>query len=606
MSQAPFPFPPASPFSAEQGKAISQVLSGASADQVNWLSGYLAGVLAGGGNAAITAAPVATRATNSSSNQVAVIYATESGNAESLADQARKELAKKGFAAKIHELSTLEPADLAGLGTFAVIASTWGEGDPPERAVDFAGKLMAADAPQLKGCRYAVLALGDTIYEHFCKFGRDLDKRFAELGASRLQDLVEADVDFDQPYRNWMDGLLGKLQDAAGVAEVSAPVAVVADTAPVAAATVFDKKNPYPALLLDRVNLNGTGSGKETWHLELSIEGSGLSYEPGDSLGVYAVNCLQYVFELLRVCKLDGDETVRVGDIKTTLHEALYKHLDITTLSKVAISKHLEVSENPELEKLLASGASEYIHGRHLIDLFIDYPIRSLTGQVLVDMMRKMPARLYSICSSPRAHPGEVHLTVGALRYVSGGRHRKGVCSTFLADGLSLGETAPVYFHQNKHFRLPADGDTPIIMVGPGTGIAPFRAFVEDRIETGAKGKSWLFFGEQRFQTDFFYQLEWQDYLKSGQLTRMDIAFSRDTPRKVYVQHRMEEKGKDLFSWLEEGAYFYVCGDASRMAKDVADSLHRIVKEHGGMNDDGATDYIRALKKSKRLQLDVY
>ena len=594
-----------SPLPPESHQAFQSLIDSSNQEQIAWMAGFLAGRL--GGAAAPAGGGTATAAT-ATKVPLSILFATESGNSEALADEAKKQAARKGFAAKMSDLGDLDPSDLVGMENILVIASTWGEGDPPDRATGFYDKLSADDAPKMENSRFSVLALGDTSYEEFCKFGKDLDRRLEELGARRFYPRMDCDVEFEEPFQKWFDGAVDTLLKDVGQA-APVEVAVANGAQPPPTTETYDKKNPFPAPLLERINLNGKGSAKETWHLEFSLEGSGLTYQPGDALGVFPQNCPQYVGDLLRVSGLDGDDPVRIGGEKLALRAALLRNLDVTDLSKPILAKYQEKAESAKLGALLAEGGDavkNYLWGRQMVDLLEDFPIKDLTAQDLADLFRKLPARLYSIASSLKTHPDEVHLTVAAVRYNTHGRARKGVCSTYFADLMERGDTSPIYFHENKNFRLPQNPDTPIIMVGPGTGIAPFRAFVEERVETGAKGRNWLFFGDQHFQTDFLYQLEWQDYLKQGALSRMDIAFSRDTRQKVYVQHKMKERAKDLYGWLEEGATFYVCGDASRMAKDVATALHEIVAEQGGLSAEDATAYVKKLKKEKRYQQDVY
>jgi sulfite reductase (NADPH) flavoprotein alpha-component len=386
---------------------------------------------------------------------------------------------------------------------------------------------------------------------------------------------------------------------------VSAPVTTVA------VSEEFGKKNPFPSEVIDNVLLNGEGSAKETVHVELSLEGSGLSYEPGDALAVQPTNCPNMVKDILAAAKLQGTEEIEMkGAGKKLLADALREDFDITALSKAVLKKLITVTSSAKLESLLADDAGEqlkeYLHGREIVDALTDFAPDGLPADALAGLFRKLPIRLYSIASSPLAHPDEVHLTVAAVRYETHGRSRKGVCSTYLSDVAKTGSSVPVFVQPNKNFRLPADGNTPIIMVGPGTGVAPFRSFVEHRAALGSTGKNWLFFGDQRYTYDFLYQLEWQDFLKDGQLTKLDLAFSRDQPEKVYVQDKMLEKGAELYAWLEEGAHFYVCGDASRMAADVHEALISIVQNFGAKSREDAEAYVEELKKSKRYQRDVY
>jgi sulfite reductase (NADPH) flavoprotein alpha-component len=362
---------------------------------------------------------------------------------------------------------------------------------------------------------------------------------------------------------------------------------------------------------MDVVMLNGEGSAKETLHLELSLAGSGMSYEPGDVVAVAPVNAPDVVQSLLDALKLSGNEGVEIkGAGRRRLADALREDFDITGLSRNVLTKLAEATGSAPLKALLADDAKErlkeYVNGREIVDALLDFASDGLSAEACSGLFRKLPPRLYSIASSPLAHPDQVHLTVAAVRYQSHGRDRKGVCSTYLADLVKPGDITPLFIQPNKNFRLPENGDTPVIMVGPGTGIAPFRAFVEHRAALGCKGRNWLFMGDQHYLHDFLYQLEWQDHLKNGTLTRLDVAFSRDQPEKVYVQHRMMERAKDLYAWLQEGAHFYVCGDANRMAVDVHEALVSIVTTQGGLSREAAESYVEDLKKSKRYQRDVY
>lgn len=370
---------------------------------------------------------------------------------------------------------------------------------------------------------------------------------------------------------------------------------------------IYSKSNPYSSRLL--VNrLLTEGSDKETRHFELSLKGSGLDYEPGDSLGVLPMNCPEVVDDLLNTLDFNGNEKVEIAGEEISLSQALQERLACTVLSKIQIKKFNEIANAPRLSELLLIENKEdlinYMWGRELIDLFLEFPQRGLSVDNLISLLRPMPPRLYSIASSLSAHTEEVHLTIAVVRYDTHGRKRKGVCSSYLAE--RVGDTVPCYFHPNKNFKLPADGDKPIIMVGPGTGIAPFRAFIEERKVTGARGKNWLFFGDRSQKTDYLYGEEWDNYLKCGLLNELDLAWSRDQDEKIYVQHKMIEKGAELWRWLNEGAVFYVCGDASRMAKDVDSALRTIAQKHGAMSEDDSATWVKSLQKEKRYLKDVY
>ncbi|WP_269537201.1 assimilatory sulfite reductase (NADPH) flavoprotein subunit [Cerasicoccus fimbriatus] len=596
--------PQHAPFSEPQRSSLNQILPTLSDQQTTWLSGFLAGAQSASG--APAAAPAANTAP--ASIPLTILYGTESGNAEELASRAKKAAAAKGFKPKTVDMGDYKTADFAKEKNLLVICSTWGDGEPPDRAVPFYEFVMGDKAPKLEGARFSVLSLGDTAYEKFCQTGKDFDERLEKLGAKRFHPRTDCDLDYEGPFQKWLDGALHDLSELAAPAAAPAGNSASASLAPTAPAIEYGKKNPFPSELKERVLLNGRGSIKETIHLELSLAGSGLSYEAGDALAVIPTNCADDVDHVIQSGKFKADDTVPAPDgSEGPLNEVLTQYYDITGLTKNIVKKYNDLAKSDELTALLGDKEKlqNYLWGRQICDLLADYPI-GLPAKDFVGLLRKMPPRLYSIASSMKAHPDEVHLTVAAVRYDAYGRARKGVASTYLADRVAVGETLPVYTHHNKNFKLPGSSDTPIIMVGPGTGIAPFRSFVEDRAADGAKGKNWLFFGDQRFSYDFLYQLEWQDYLKDGILTKLSTAFSRDQPEKIYVQQRMIEQGKDIYAWLQDGAHFYVCGDASRMAHDVNEALITIHEQHGGLSRDAAEATVKQLQKDKRYQRDVY
>ena len=595
------------PLAPEQVASLNNLLKGLQADQLIWVEGFISGLRAASGSAAPAVAAAAPAAPTP---ELTVLYGTESGNSEALADLMAKASKAAGFKAKAVNMADINVAKLKGIENLLVIVSTWGEGDPPETAIDFYGEFMGDKAPELKNTRFAVLGLGDTSYEEFCKMGKDFDARLETLGARRIHDRVDCDVDYDDDFEAWKTGVLAVLEKEAKPAATEAIQATAAAPIAAAAPVKYSRKNPYPAELLERVMLNGEGSAKETIHLEFNLEGSGLDYQTGDALAVVPHNAEDVVDDFLKTTKLDPEGAVLIKEQEYSLRQALTSQLDITSLSLPVIKRYNEIAKDPKLEQMLdpanKAQLQEYIYGREIIDLLHEFPAKEITADALVGIMRKLPPRLYSIASSPKAHPGEVHLTVGVVRYDAHGRKRKGVCSTYLSDRIVEGEKADVFVTANKHFKVPTDNDAPMIMVGPGTGIAPFRAFVEERKELGAKGKNWLFFGDQHYLTDFLYQTEWQDYLADGVLTKLDVAFSRDQKEKIYVQDRMRENSKELFAWLEQGASFYVCGDASRMATDVDVALHDIVEQEGGLSKDDARAYVKQLKDDKRYLRDVY
>ena len=588
--------PEHSPLSPEQRISLDELVSGFSIFQRAWVAGYLS---AEKSHSAVEAkAP-------SIATQLTVLYGSESGNCEKLADLSAKEAKRRGFKATVKNMAEITPTDLTKIDNLLVIVSTWGDGDAPEAAISFHKQLMS-DSLQLPKMRYSVCALGDTAYAKFCEIGKQVDARLEKFGATRVSPRQDCDLDYEEPHQAWLDHALKALNAGSSSLSTNSVSPEIDPTA-----TEFGKKKPFPGELLERVLLNGKGTSKETWHYEISLEGSGLTYEPGDALAVIPLNAPDVIAGILQASKLSGTEHVEIKDRGTKiLADALREDLEITALSRAFLTKLQATTQSSKLAALLADDAKDklkdYLWGRWISDALIDFAGKGLSADELVGLLRKLPPRLYSIASSPRAHPGEVHLTVASVRYHAHGVDRKGVASTYLADLVKQGDAVAVYTHSNKNFRLPAAAETPIIMVGPGTGVAPFRAFIEHRASLEKKGKSWLFFGDQRYTYDFLYQVEWQEHLACGALTKLDVAFSRDQPEKIYVQHRMLEKSQELYAWLQEGAHFYVCGDASRMAHDVHEALISIVEKEGKLSRQDAEAYVEELKKAKRYQRDVY
>jgi sulfite reductase (NADPH) flavoprotein alpha-component len=552
-----------------------------------------------------------------------ILFGSQTGNAENLSKRIAKEAGKRGFAPTVQDLGKYAAAQLVSEQALIVVTSTYGDGEPPDNAKAFWEFLSSDAAPKLAQTKFSLLALGDTNYPKFCAFGKGVDERLEKLGATRIHPRTDCDVEYEEPFAKWLDGALGALSaKAAGGEKKLLVISNQSEAAPATPAptqslitnhsvATYSKSHPFPAPLLENVRLNGDGSAKDTRHFAFSLEGSGLSYEAGDALGVRATNCAELAEELVRALGRSGEEPVPDRDGKETpLREALIHHYEITRIPSPLLKAVAERSGDAELQKLTAPGANgeltKFLWGREIIDLLHGHPAAKFAPTEFVALLKKLQPRLYSISSSPKAHPGQVHLCVGVVRYDSLGRSRKGVCSTFLAERVPTGGAVPVFVHHNKNFRPPANPDAPMIMVGPGTGIAPFRAFLEERRAAGAKGKNWLFFGDQRAATDFLFREEIETMQREGTLHRLDLAFSRDQAEKVYVQSRMTEHAKELYAWLEEGGGFYVCGDASRMAKDVDAALHQVIQTAGGKSAEEATAYVAALKKDKRYQRDVY
>ncbi|QHZ46401.1 MULTISPECIES: assimilatory sulfite reductase (NADPH) flavoprotein subunit [unclassified Bacillus (in: firmicutes)] len=602
-----------SPFNQEQAELLNRLLPTLTASQKAWLSGYLAATQTNDAAAALETLPAEAPAPSTAqpvSKEVTILYGSQTGNAQGVAENAGKSLEGRGFQVTVSSMSDFKPNQLKKLKNLLIVVSTHGEGEPPDNALSFHEFLHGRRAPKLDDLRFSVLALGDSSYEFFCQTGKEFDQRLAELGGTRISPRVDCDVDFDEAAAQWLEGVFNGLSEAQGQAESAAPVQTA--PAPQAGETVYSRKHPFRAEVLENLNLNGRGSNKETRHLELSLEGSGLTYEPGDALGIFPENDPELVDMLLSELNWDPNETVTVDKQGESLplKEALTSSFEITVLTKKFIQQAAELLGHEKLRELAAAEHADklkaYIDGRDLLDFVRDFGPIGAPPQEFVSILRKMPPRLYSIASSLAANPDEVHLTIGAVRYNTHGRDRKGVCSILCAERLQPGDTLPIFIQPNKNFKLPENPETPIIMVGPGTGVAPFRSFMQEREETGTAGKSWMFFGDQHFVTDFLYQTEWQKWLKDGVLTKMDVAFSRDTDEKVYVQHRMLEHSKELFEWLQEGAAFYICGDKNNMAKDVHSALLDIIEKEGGMSREEAEAYLAEMKKQKRYQRDVY
>lgn len=530
-----------------------------SVEQRAWLNGFLAGVLNRG------AAPNGA-ASAESKRPLLIAFGSQSGNAESLAKRLAREASGRGFAARAAGLDSLQPADLIKEKNILLITSTWGEGDMPDNAISFWDSInQNGSSPKLDGVQYSVLALGDKNYgDTFCLAGKKIDARLEELGAKRIVERVDCDVEFDAQAKTWSANAFTALSGDSATESAAVLPAVEEEEAG------YSKKKPFPAKLIANVPLNSRGSSKDTRHIGFSLTGSDLTYEVGDALGVFVQNCPEVVDAVIAAHAFDPQASVALPDGGSApLRDALIKHYEVRNL----------YGKGPEA---------------------------NVTLTAFVENLRKLQPRLYSIASSIKKHENEVHLCIAAVRYSTDGVAHKGVASTFLADRLQLEDTTGIYFHAANHFRLPADLTRPVIMVGPGTGIAPFRAFLEEREATQASGKNWLFFGDQKRVSDFLYHDQIIEWVQRGHLTRLDTAFSRDQEEKIYVQTRMLQAASELWQWLEEGAHFYVCGDAKRMAKDVDDALHSIIQTAGGKSADEAAAYVTQMKKEKRYARDVY
>ncbi|WHS98394.1 MAG: assimilatory sulfite reductase (NADPH) [Pantoea stewartii] len=571
-------------------------------DQKYWLAGFLAGLHSrllvledkqqpAAGNAA------------AATTQLHILYGSQTGNAEALAQSAAKSARAKGLVPVVQALGDVDLDVFATMRHVLIVTSTYGEGEMPDNAQLFWDAISASTAPRLEQMHFAVLAIGDTGYDGFCQAGKFLDMRLEQLGAKRVVDRIDCDIDYEEPSHAWLDSTMPQFASSAGS---SGTVLESAPEAPVIPGS--NKSNPYAAALITNKRLSSEQSAKDIRHFEFDLTDSGLKYEAGDALGVIPVNEPSLVSLLLT--QLNADYQTPVPGFDRSLGDLLTYQFEISEPSRKLIEWVGQNTTNQELRHVLQHDDKDalgvWLWGKDTLDLLQLELTRSLSVPEFVALLRPLQHRAYSISSSSKAHPNQVHLTIAAVRYHSGGRNRSGVCSTYLAERVRRGEKPAIFISPNKSFRVPANGNAPMIMVGPGTGIAPFRAFLQERQVTGAQGKNWLFFGDQHQEHDFIYREELTAWHESGLLTRLDLAFSRDQDKKVYVQNRMLEQGAELYAWLQEGGYFYVCGDASRMAKDVDNALYEIVRQFGGLSSERAADYIDQLKKEKRYLRDVY
>ncbi|MGN5239455.1 sulfite reductase subunit alpha [Rhodococcus sp. SJ-3] len=571
-------------------------------DQRSWLAGFLAGMqtrLFSGG-------PASAVGTTGSAPALHILYGSQTGNAESVAEDAAAAARTHGFAPVVSALDDIDSAAFASLGRVLIVTSTYGEGEMPDNAELFWDSLSAESAPRLDGMDFAVFALGDTGYDGFCQAGKLIDMRLEQLGATRIVPRVDCDVEFEDVAAVWIAETLPLVAAVEGITGDGGATAS-AEPAPARAKAQWTRKNPFPATLTVNRLLTGEGSAKEIRHFEFALADSGIEYEAGDALNVVPVNDAGLVQSLVDALGLDG-ATIPEGHDESLEHLLMYRY-EITAPNVDLLEAVEERTGNEELTYVLRHGdkaaLDEWLWGRDILDVLSLKPAPAFSSEELLSVLKPLQHRAYSISSSPHSADGSVHLTVAAVRYGTDERERRGVCSTFLSD--RAGEKpVGIFVTKNKSFRVPSDDTAPMIMVGPGTGIAPFRGFLQERRARGATGKNWLLFGDQRRSCDYIYEDELADFVASGLLTRLDLAFSRDQARKIYVQTRMKEHGAELFTWLEEGGHFYICGDASRMAKDVDVALHEVVAEHGSMSAEQAAEYITALKREKRYIRDVY
>lgn len=601
-----------SPLTAEPYAQIARLVDGMDSAGLWWLSGYTAGLARAQGGA-IAAAPAAAEpaAEHADRSRLTLVYGSQTGNAKRIAEALAAKFEAEGLPVRLLRADAYPTRELKDERFLAIVISTQGDGDPPDDARALVEFIEGKRAPQLPQLRFAVLGLGDSSYPQFCVIGQRLDARLEALGAQRWVARADADLDIDTIAAPWSTQVLAEAKDAL---KPRPQLASVTPLRPHAAAPVaWTRERPFAAELLANLPITGRGSDKDIRHLELSLADSGLDYEPGDALGVWVENPPALVQAIAEALDLDADAPVTLGIHTLPLREWLGRKREITRLSRPFIATHAAHAGSDALNRLLApdqrDGLTALMAQSQIVDLLLEHP-GAWTAEALIEALRPLQPRLYSIASSRKAVGDEAHLTVAHIEYRHGDALRWGAASHHLASR-EEGASLPVYIERNERFRLPTDAARDVIMIGPGTGVAPFRGFVQERsatrsMTTGASGRNWLLFGNPHARSDFLYQIEWQDALKRGELHRLDLAFSRDQAHKVYVQDKLREHGRTLFDWLEGGAHLYVCGDATRMAKDVHAALLDAIAIHGGKSAEDANDYLNTLQSQGRYSRDVY
>lgn len=576
--------------------------------QLAWLSGY-AWSQASGVEQPLVGQHLAANLTALSAEpfSITVLSGSQTGNAKSVADKVAAELTEAGIAVKRVALKDYKAKTIADEKYLLLVTSTQGEGEPPEEGVVLHKLLNGKKTPKLTELQFAVLGLGDSSYPNFCQAGKDFDQRFAELGATRLFERVDADLDYSATAEQWIRDIVAIIKEKAAQASPVVQSIATATTALVAKESQYNKANPFPATLITNQKITGRQSDKDVRHLEFDLAGSDLHYQAGDALGVWFDNDPQLVDEILSLAQIDPTTEVTIERKTQTISTALLSHLELTQNTPAFVKGYAALANNEQLNDLVADNQAlqELVQRTPIVDVLHKFPAK-LTAEQLVSLLRPLTPRLYSISSSPAEVGEEVHLTVGVVRFEHEGRARSGAASSFLADRVEEDGAVRVFVEHNDNFRLPNDMTKPIIMVGSGTGVAPFRAFMQQRVADEASGKNWLIFGNPHFASDFLYQTEWQQFAKEGFLHKYDFAWSRDQEKKIYVQDKIRENSTALWQWLQEGAYFYFCGDASKMAKDVEQALLDVIAKEGNLSPDEAEDYLNELREEKRYQRDVY
>ena len=590
------------PLNPDQLARLQAATGDYSATQLAWLSGYFWGMVNQAPGSAVAAAPAVVEAPT-----ITILSASQTGNARRLSEQLRDDLLAAKLNVNLVNAGDYKFKQIGQEKLLVVVTSTQGEGEPPEEAVALHKFLMSKKAPKMDGSAFAVFGLGDTSYEFFSQAGKDFDGKLAELGGERLLERVDADVEYAAQAEAWRKQIVEILKARVPDASATQSAAAAAGSVNEIHSSPYSKEAPLTASLAVNQKITGRDSDKDVRHIEIDLGDSGLRYQPGDALGVWFENDAALVQELLELLWLKGDESVTVDGSTLTLAEALQKHYELTVNTPQIVAEYAKLSRHEALLETAGekSRLQHFAQNTPIVDM-VRFAPTELNAEQLTGLLRPLTPRLYSIASSQAESESEVHITVGAVRYEIEGRARAGGASSYLADRLEEDAEIRVFIEHNDNFRLPANPETPVIMIGPGTGIAPFRAFMQQRDNDGASGKNWLFFGNPHFTEDFLYQVEWQRYVKDGLLTHIDLAWSRDQQHKVYVQDKIRAKGAEVWRWIEEGAHIYVCGDANRMAKDVEQALLEVVAEFGAMDIESADEFLSELRIERRYQRDVY
>lgn len=582
----------------EKLQQIDALVQDLNPEQLVWLNGYLSGLINGKNIHTQPNVEVA----NKASEQITILYGTHTGHSKEIALDLYDRISNLGFAPQLKALDEYKKNNLKKEEYLFLVVSTHGEGEPPIQAEDFHEYVMGKRAPKLNDTKFSVLALGDKSYKKFCQTGVDFNDAFKKLGGSEIVPIHKADVAYEELAAQWIESVVSELQKIQPNVQAN-----VVKEKPLSTKKKFNRTNPYYAEVLDKVRITTDQSEKEIYHVEISLEDSGLQYEAGDSIGILPNNPIDLVDLIITHFNDDPERIVSVGGKELNLFRALQHKLEITVLNREVLDKYNQIVKNSKLETLLTneSALDKYLFGADALDLLEDFP-GTITTDEFLGILRVLYARLYSISSGPSLNPDEVHITVASVRYKHKKRDRNGACSSYLSDQINVGDHVPIFIEKNELFRLPKENNKPLIMVGAGTGVAPYRGFLQEIEQNNAQANSWLFFGNQRFREDFLYQVEWQKYLQKGVLNKLDVAFSRDQNEKEYVQHRLQQNATEVFEWLENGAHFYICGDKNYMAKDVQETLKEIISTEGGITSEKAEEYLKNLKREKRLLLDVY